>query len=1281
MALYKDASGQLVIAASLPPDGSAVSGPASSNLVDVAPWLRALDSNNGTDWHPANYYVGTGEAVDAIDGYLTRQNVTLPADASGVVADFTEAAGSFVVHMAGIDITALCTFSSSAAVNITASINSAGAYSATALAANVGSITFTATYKNQSINLVFTVATASAGTNARAVQLSITDQAFAYNTAGSSPSPASATVMATAYNTSGTVYYEFLKNAVSVQNTTTNTYTYTPQASFANMPDMIEVAIREGASTGTVLATDTISALAIQAGADAITVVLSNAAHTIPTDSAGANGNYTGSGTTVRVFEGATELNYDGVGTAAGNWNVMDTGTSITPGTKTDSGAYATYDNHSAMTADTASISYAISGKCANGNIFSQTVLQTFSKSKTGSAGSNGLNAATVYLFQRTASATPPSLPSLTVTYTFATGAASNVNNGWSQSMPAAGGSYRWVTTATALSAGSTDTIANTEWASASLMSQDGATGATGATGAAGPAGSNGIDARSVILSMTTQAFTYDTAGNITLPTNTTVSATAYNASGTVYYEFLVDGVSQQNTTTNSYNYFAKTAFANMPDLIECKIREGSSTGVVVATDTISALAIKAGSDAISVVLSNDAHTIPTDSAGNGGNYSGSGTTVKVFEGAAALTYDGVGTSARAWNVTGTGTSITVGSKIDSGSYATYNDHSAMTADTASVSYAVSGRRADGTSFALTVLQTFSKSKTGATGATGPTGAAGSNGIDSRAVALSVGTQAFAYNSAGTTPSPASTTVTATAYNASGTVYYEFLKDGVSQQNTTTNTYSYTPQASYSNMPDKIDVKIREGSSTGVVVATDVISIIGIKPGSDGTNGTNGTNGTDGTDSIYVLLSNAAHTVPTDSTGNNGDYFGSGTIVRVYEGATELTYDGVGASTGTWNATGTGTSITVGSKTDGGSYLIFGAASAMTANTASISIAVSGKRANGTAFSQTVTQTLSKSKQGSTGATGATGPAGVNGSSGATGTPGDSSRTCYTKTTLTSLASTPTTITTSGSTSFPAINSWGTGTSWQGTPPAIAAGELLFQSDGVYSAATGNTVWNVPYLSSLKVGSLSAITTETGTLSIGAGGYLKSGQTAFDTGTGFWLGGGTTPKMSMGNSTEGFTWNGSTFTVRGDVIATGNINAGAVTAPESVTGSPHNPTAADTYTSIASLTPVSVSVAVTRIVTITVDINSADANPGYISIQLYKGATWVYEWTLSLTGILLNSADRTVFTMTRSVSYAAANTDTLTVKAGAFNGGGTHDWATDPAVEITAHMICSTGKR
>lgn len=98
--------------------------------------------------------------------------------------------------------------------------------------------------------------------------------------------------------------------------------------------------------------------------------------------------------------------------------------------------------------------------------------------------GADGLNAATVYLYQRNNTGTPPAVPGASTTYTFATGVLSGTLGGWTQSVPASsGGKYLFVTTATAAGSGATDTIGTSEWATVQLLAQDGADGAPGATG------------------------------------------------------------------------------------------------------------------------------------------------------------------------------------------------------------------------------------------------------------------------------------------------------------------------------------------------------------------------------------------------------------------------------------------------------------------------------------------------------------------------------------------------------------------------------------------------------------------------------------------------------------------------------------------------------------------------------------------------------------------------------------------------------------------------------
>jgi hypothetical protein len=82
-----------------------------------------------------------------------------------------------------------------------------------------------------------------------------------------------------------------------------------------------------------------------------------------------------------------------------------------------------------------------------------------------------------------------------------------------------------------------------------------------------------------------------------------------------------------------------------------------------------------------------------------------------------------------------------------------------------------------------------------------------------------------------------------------------------------------------------------------------------------------------------------------------------------------------------------------------------------------------------------------------------------------------------------SLNSTPASITKSG-TALPANGDWGSTRAWQSTPPTAAAGQSVFQSNGIWNSVSNQTVWGLPYLSALRVGNLSAIATDTGTLNV-----------------------------------------------------------------------------------------------------------------------------------------------------------------------------------------------------
>lgn len=118
-------------------------------------------------------------------------------------------------------------------------------------------------------------------------------------------------------------------------------------------------------------------------------------------------------------------------------------------------------------------------------------------------------------------------------------------------------------------------------------------------------------------------------------------------------------------------------------------------------------------------------------------------------------------------------------------------------------------------------------------------------------------------------------------------------------------------------------------------------------------------------------------------------------------------------------------------------------------------------------------------------------------------TDGASARRAYVTVTTTP-SGTPATYTATGD-ALPATGTWFTGKTWSATAPTatLAEGETVYQSDGVY-VSNGNTTWGYPYISTLRVGNLAAVSTNTGALTV-TGDVTGGSATAFGTGTGYVL--------------------------------------------------------------------------------------------------------------------------------------------------------------------------------
>ena len=221
-------------------------------------------------------------------------------------------------------------------------------------------------------------------------------------------------------------------------------------------------------------------------------------------------------------------------------------------------------------------------------------------------------------------------------------------------------------------------------------------------------------------------------AGVTPSPSTATITAISANVAvgATAYYDFLVDGVSKQNTTSDTYTYTPQVLHSNMPEVLQVNLREDSSSGDILASDMTTALGLKKGSGVVTIDLYNPAASLSTDISDTV-DYSGSGTTIQVYVGTDLINIDQNSPySNSTYRVSAVGTYITPGSRsgIDGTTTTTYADHSTMTQDNAYITYTITVTDAAGEEMVLTRKQVFAKAKEGAYGLDGGSGSPGKIG-------------------------------------------------------------------------------------------------------------------------------------------------------------------------------------------------------------------------------------------------------------------------------------------------------------------------------------------------------------------------------------------------------------------------------------------------------------------------------------------------------------------------------------------------------------------------
>lgn len=201
----------------------------------------------------------------------------------------------------------------------------------------------------------------------------------------------------------------------------------------------------------------------------------------------------------------------------------------------------------------------------------------SYTVSKNGANGSNGINTATVYLYKK--GATAPSVPSGNTTYTFSTKKLTGTLDSWSQTIPTSGDGQCYVIAAVASSSGTTDTIGTGEWSTPIQFN-----------GTNGTNGDNGLNQATIFL--------YKRGASVTKPTTS------------VTYTFSTGALSAE---PNSWKRNIPTIDGNPCWVVTATAIGNGTTATITGSNWSDPVKLvedgEDGKDAYTIVLTNENHT------------------------------------------------------------------------------------------------------------------------------------------------------------------------------------------------------------------------------------------------------------------------------------------------------------------------------------------------------------------------------------------------------------------------------------------------------------------------------------------------------------------------------------------------------------------------------------------------------------------------------------------------------------------------------------------------
>jgi len=596
--------------------------------------------------------------------------------------------------------------------------------------------------------------------------------------------------------------------------------------------------------------TDSESIERVLDGTNALVASLSNDNFTATSDADGSNPVLTNSGTTIQVYEGSTALTFKDTNTALTNGSfkvtrTLSSGNISAPAASTYTGNNSTtaiVGSITALASDSESITFNISGQMANGDGFSITKVQTFSKARKGDVG---------------------------------------------------------------------------------------------------------IDARTIVLTPSKHVVNYSIAGSESDSISFTTATTGVSA--TAYYKWYIDGTLYRDGTgqaspsggTSNSGTLSGTDFENYEPAIGDSVKvtvelfEGSTAALATekAQDSVTIYAVQDGSDAFVGFLTNASHSVAAENNGTSYSLTGAGGTFKFYKGGTATT---AGVTFAPSSTTKNGLTLAIN---NSGVYTLSGNSWTSDLETFDLT-ATQNTLNSGTANPVVINQTYSISKS----------KKGAQGDPSEGLVLSADHQIFVKNSSGNIASPSSIVFTASRQNITGAV-----------------SFSTSPTVTLTGTGDSRTLTAANmGSNSSVTVTATVGSY------SDSESVEVVQDGATGADAIVVSLSNDNHTYPADNSGTITTIANDGTDIAVYEGASKLSYNGSGTSNGTWTVTRTDSSSVTSPSTftDLGTdarHAGISSASSLTSDSGTITFNISGKTSDGTSFTASKVQTLSKARKGDIG--------------------------------------------------------------------------------------------------------------------------------------------------------------------------------------------------------------------------------------------------------------------------------------------------------------------------